>query len=339
MGIYQKGENYGIDYYNGYKRIRELVGPSKGEAKTLLAAKRADRLRGRQGVSPKIDAPPFDQFVEGPYTEYARTNKRGFHNEQYRLKQLAEYFGKRKLSELTRWDAENFKNERAHLVGPATVNRLLGNLKHILSTAVKWEALFSNPFIGVKLLRVPKRTARILSKEEEVKLLAACSQIRAPYLEPVVIIALNTGMRKGEIFSLRWEHVDLKNRLISIMNGKTAESDRSIPMNEAVFELLSNLHQKRKSEFLFPSTRKIGERFLDPKVSYMKAVRLAAIPHIRFHDLRHTFATRLVRSGVDLITIQQLLGHSKITTTARYAHSNADAKINAVKRLDFAGIR
>lgn len=339
MGIYQKGENYGIDYYNGHKRIRELVGPSKGEAKTLLAAKRAERLRGRQGISPKIDAPPFDQFVEGPYTEYARTNKRGFHNEQYRLQQLTKFFGKRKLSELTRWDAENFKNEMAQLVAPATVNRLAGNLKHILSMAVTWEALSTDPFIGVKLLRVPKRTARILSEEEEVKLLTACSQIRAPYLESVVIIALNTGMRKGEILSLRWEHINLTNRLITIINGKTADSDRYIPMNDAIFELLSSLYQKRKSEFVFPSTRKIGERFLDPKVGFMKAVRLAAIPHIRFHDLRHTFATRLVRSRVDLITIQQLLGHSKITTTARYAHSSADAKINAVKRLDFAGVR
>jgi integrase len=71
----------------------------------------------------------------------------------------------------------------------------------------------------------------------------------------------------------------------------------------------------------------------------MKAVRLAKIPHIRFHDLRHTFATRLVRSGVDIITVQKLLGHSNITTTSRYAHSSADAKMEAVKRLDFVGVR
>ena len=86
-------------------------------------------------------------------------------------------------------------------------------------------------------------------------------------------------------------------------------------MNEATFELLSDLCEKRKSEFVFPSTRKIGRQLLDPKVGFMKAVRLAGIPHIRFHDLRHTFATRLVRTGVDLVTIQHLLGHSKITTT------------------------
>jgi integrase len=74
-------------------------------------------------------------------------------------------------------------------------------------------------------------------------------------------------------------------------------------------------------------------------VGFMKAVRLAKIPHIRFHDLRHTFATRLVRSGVDIITVQKLLGHSNITTTSRYAHSGADAKMEAVKRLDFVGVR
>jgi integrase len=322
-----------------YKRVRELVGPSKGEAKTLLAAKRAERLRGRQGISRKIDAPPFDQFVEGPYTEYARINKRGFHNEQYRLHQLTEFFGKRKLSELAPWHAENFKNETARRVAPATVNRLLGNLKHILSMAVKWESLSSNPFTGVKLLHVPKRVARMLTAEEEVKLLTACGQIRTPHLASIVGIALNTGMRKGEIHGLRWEHINLTDTLITIINGKTAESNRDIPMNEATLKLLSDLCEKRKSEFVFPSTRKIGERLLDPKVGFMKAVRLAGIPHIRFHDLRHTYATRLVRAGVDLVTIQHLLGHTNVTMTSRYTHSDADAKMHAVKRLDFIGVR
>jgi integrase len=111
-----------------------------------------------------------------------------------------------------------------------------------------------------------------------------------------------------QLFALRSQFTRLMPDQRAMINGKTAESDKDIPVNEATFRLLSNLCEKRKSEFVFPSTRKIGERLLDPKVGFMKAVRLAGIPHIRFHDLRHTFSTRLVRTGVDLVTIQHLLG-------------------------------
>jgi len=339
MGIYQKGEMWGIDYYDGFKRRRELVGTSKGEAKNELAIKRKERLRGRHEIAPKIFAPPFDQFVEGQYTEYARTNKRGFHNEQYRLKQLTKFFGKRKLSALTRWDGEMFKIEMARDLAPATVNRLLGNLKHILSMAADDGIITTNPFLRVKLLKVPERTERILTKEEEAKLLTACGQVRNPHLRLGVTIAVNTGMRKGEIYRLRWEQVDLENRLIHVQNGKTENSNRLIPLNDLTFQLLSNLHPHRNSEFVFPSTRKDGTHLRDPKVGFLKAVRLAKIPHIRFHDLRHTFATRLVRLGVDIVTVQHLLGHTNVTMTSRYTHSDADAKMSAVKRLDFVGVR
>ena len=334
MGVYQKGQTWGIDYYDGFRRRRELVGTSKGEAKKILAARRAERLRGRGSISPPTDAPPFDQFVEGRYTEYARTNKRGFYNEQYRLKQLTKFFGRRKLSQLTRWDAEYFKIESSKSVAPATVNLSLVTLKHILSMAVAWNILSQNPFAGVKLLRVPTRTERVLAQDEEIKLLTACGQIRNPQLIVGVKIALNTGMRKAEIYGLKWEQVDFTNNQIRIQNGKTAQSDRIIPMNEGVRTLLSEMHSRKSGELVFPSMRNGRTHLRDPKVGFTKAVRLAEIPHIRFHDLRHTFATRLVRAGVDLITVQQLLGHSTIAMTTRYAHSSVDAKINAVQRLD-----
>jgi integrase len=206
----------------------------------------------------------------------------------------------------------------------------------MMSMAVKWNLLEKNPFAGVKLLHVPAFPERILSKEEEEKLLSACKRVRAPYLRFIVGLALNTGMRRGEVLSLRWGQVDLENRLIHVSNGKTAQSDRRIPMNETVFDVLSKL--SRKNSLVFPSHRKEGGPFRDPKKAFAKAIRLAGIEHLRFHDLRHTFATRLVRAGVDLITVQHLLGHAKITMTARYAHSLADDKIAAVRRLDFAGV-
>jgi len=140
-------------------------------------------------------------------------------------------------------------------------------------------------------------------------------------------------------FLVRWEHVDLTNRLIRIYNGKTEQSDRRIPMNDTVFKMLSDLRQQQSSGFVFPSTRKKGEQLRDPKVGFTKAIRLAGIPHLRFHDLRHTFATRLVRAGVDLVTVQHLLGHSTINMTTRYAHSLADDKMAAVRRLDVSEVR
>jgi integrase len=166
-----------------------------------------------------------------------------------------------------------------------------------------------------------------LTKDEETKLLKASGQVRNPQLLAGVKIALNTGMPKGEIYGLRWSQIDFASRHIRVQNGKTAQSDRVIPMNEVTFSLLSEVHLRKLGEFVFPSTRNGDAHLRGPKVGFMKAVRLAQIPHIRFHDLRHTFATRSVRAGVDLITVQQLLGHSTIAMTTRYAHSSVDAKI------------
>lgn len=338
MGIFLRNGSWFIDYYDGFRRKREIVGPSKGEARKLLAIRKSELTLGRSTTRPNTVTPSFTQFAQR-YEEFSRATKRGFHNEGYRINQLIRFFENRTLSDLKPWDGEALKIHLSKSSAPATVNRLIGNLKHMMSMAVAWGILPINPFAGTKLLRVPKRPERILTEQEEVLLLTACSQIRAPHLQSSVTIALNTGMRKGEIHGLRWEHVDLTNRIISIYNGKTDQSDRRIPMNDTVLNLLSSLRQPHASGFVFPSTRKKGERFRDPKVGFMKAIRLAGIPHLRFHDLRHTFATRLVRAGVDLVTIQYLLGHSTINMTTRYAHSLADDKMAAVRRLEFAEVR
>src|SRR5580704_311006 len=108
----------------------------------------------------------------------------------------------------------------------------------------------------------------------------------------------------------------MNQRTIRIINSKSDAGDRIMPMNATLHSLLSELAKTATSSLVFPSNRKPGERFLDLKKGFKKAVELAAIPHVRFHDLRHSFATRLVR--VDIVTVQNLLGHSKITMTARY---------------------
>jgi integrase len=214
------------------------------------------------------------------------------------------------------------------------VNREMTVLKHMMSKALEWKLVTANPFQGVRSLRVPSRIERILGVDEESRLLACCDRLRSRFLRSVVVLALNTGMRRGELLSLKWEQVDLAQGRIRVLNAKTNSSTRSIPVNSIVHNLLSELSRNKKSQMVFPSSRRAGKGFLDLKKGFKKAVQLAGLPKIRFHDLRHTFATRLVQKNVDLITVQHLLGHVNISMTARYAHSPDSARIAAVKRLD-----
>jgi integrase len=208
----------------------------------------------------------------------------------------------------------------------------------MLTEAVEWELIPDNPFRGVRSLSVPKCVERVLGYDEETKLLAACDTVRSRFLRPLVLLALHTGMRRGELLSLEWSRVDLDRRTIRIINAKSSAGDRTIPMNATAQTILSELVKEAALPLVFPSNRRPGERLLDLKKAFKKAVQLSGIAHFRWHDMRHTFATRLVRAGVDIISVQHLLGHSKITMTARYAHSLADAKIAAVSMLDSAGV-
>jgi integrase len=335
-GVFGRGEYWYIDYYHRGRRYREKVGPSKGQAVQALSVRKSEIAQGKFKLLPKRGALTFEGLTE-KYLDLVSVHKRGHHVEQYIVKTLTAFFGKSRVFNLTAEDAEKYKAFRSQSVKPATINRELTLAKHILVKGVEWKVIADNPFRGVRNLRVLKHVERVLSADEEVKLLAACEGVRARFLRPVVLLALNTGMRRGELFSLEWSRVDLIQRTIRLINTKSETGDRVIPMNVAVHSLLSELAKTATSLLVFPSNRKPEVRFLDMKKGFHKAVASAGIPHIRFHDLRHTFANRLVRAGVDLVTVQFLLGHSKITMTARYAHSLADVKIAAVSKLDLTG--
>lgn len=126
-----------------------------------------------------------------------------------------------------------------------------------------------NPFRGVRNLEVPKRVERVLSADEEVKLLAACDRVRSRSLRPLVVLALNTGMRRGELLGLEWSQVDLDQRTIRILNAKSEAGRRVIPMNATVHSLLSDLAKSASSQLVFPSNRKPGEK-VGPEEGFQK---------------------------------------------------------------------
>jgi integrase len=211
---------------------------------------------------------------------------------------------------------------------PTTVNREIGCLKHMYSMAITWRYVKRNPVKEVKLLKQPPGRLRYLEPDEAERLLESCLE---PYLKSIVVTALNTGMRKGEILSLTWNQVDLANRRITLMKTKNNEL-RVIPINDRLHAELAHLKtQPQKSEYVFCGDD--GKPFGDIKKGWAGAVRRAGIADFRFHDLRHTVGSQLVMGGVDLRTVQQILGHKTIQMTQRYSHLSPAHVQDAMQKL------
>ena len=180
----------------------------------------------------------------------------------------------------------------------------------------------------VKLLEENNRRLRYLSKEECQTLIDA----RDRHLRPIVVIALNTGMRKSEVLLLKWDNADLKHGFLLLEMTKNGER-REIPINETVREEFQNLTRRLDVPYVFYD-RLTGKPYDDVKRSFKSACRRAVIKDFRFYDLRHTFASHLVMAGIDLTTVRELLGHKTLTMPLRYAYLAPTHKIKALDLLD-----
>ncbi|HEX6623758.1 MAG TPA: site-specific integrase [Pyrinomonadaceae bacterium] len=194
------------------------------------------------------------------------------------------------------------------------------------------ELIDANPCRKVRPLPMDDRRTRYLSADEEKALLTALAG--QEWLRAVVVAALHTGMRRGELFNLRWFDVDIGRGMIHVRHTKNGR-DRTVPINRTVREVLE--HQAKASAYVFPSP-KTGARLVDIKRSFKQACTAAALVDFRFHDLRHTAATRLADAGVSVVVIAEVLGHSDIRMTKRYAHAMDEAKREAVERLHHSGV-
>jgi integrase len=321
--------DYWIDYNDAFgRRTRQKVGPNKALAQKILGKKLTEvKEQLELGIHP-VEKMPFAEFADQYLRDYAKPNKKSWQRDACIIDHLKVFFEHKFLGEITPQDVEAYKAQRSEHVTKSCVNRELGCLKTILTKAVEWGRLRDNPAQRVKLFRVDNRRLVYLEQEEVPRLFAACS----PSLRNIVEFAVLTGMRRGEILSLQWQDTDLKTgtiRLLKTKNGKV----RDIPMNQRLRQLLMTLPRHLHSAYVFCNQQ--GKPYSNVTKAFRKAVQAAGIKrHIRFHDLRHTFASHLVMSGVDLFTVSQLLGHSDVAMTQRYAHLSPDHKRRAMERLD-----
>ena len=325
MGVFKKGKNWYIDYYVEGRRKREKIGPNRRQAELVFQKRQVQVAEDKFFDIKRAKKVLFDDFAKMYLDIYSKPNKRSWTRDRTCIDHFKEFFGGKYLHEVLPLDIEQYKKSRIENVSPRTVNIELSCLRAMFNKAISWSKALQNPVKHVKMLSEKNRRLRYLQEDEIGRLIANC----ADYLRPIVVMALNTGMRKGEILNLKWEDVEMSTRIIYVVNTKTDEK-REIPVNTLLHAMLVELGTKSDA-YVFPNDA--GEPYVDIRKGFRTAMKKSHIGNFRFHDLRHTFASQLVMKGVDLRTVQELLGHKSIEMTVRYAHLSPNHKQAAVERL------
>jgi len=319
-----------VDFTFRGKRVRQFGGFTKDQARNTLTKMKAERLDVARGFTkPAIEAVPFEKFADDFLELYAKQNKRSWKRDELSLKSLKAFFKGETLQNIGPEKIERYKAMRKAEVSPASVNRELACLKTLFNKAVEWAKAETNPAAKVKKFRENNARERILNPEEARRLI----ECAAPAIRPVLIVALNTGMRRTEILSLKWHDVDFAKSFILIEDSKSGRS-RKVPMNEFVYRTLKKLPRTSDEHVFFnPETH---DHIKDIKTSFRAACQRAEIRGVRLHDLRHTAASKMIEAGADLVTVSKILGHASIQMTMRYAHPTPENMRLAVEKL--AGI-
>jgi integrase len=301
-------------------------------------------LERRAGFTKLKPIPKFDELSK-QFLEWSKQQHRPKTYELHKLncETLKRFFCGKYLDEITSEMVEDFKSARkqeriqwakSRFIAGATVNRALTTLKLLFHQAQCCGYAVTNPVVGVAMYREPLDSMRVISFEEQAAYLAETSQP----LHDIAKIILDTGMRPEEVFRIRVENLDFKQKTIVNPYGKTKAARRSIPMTDDILSILRRRVKettKPSTPYVFPSRHDDQKPIGSVKKAHGAAVKRAKLErHFRLYDLRHTFATRAVASGADLPTLSSLLGHASILMTMRFVHPAAEQKRVAIEKFE-----
>ncbi|HHS50826.1 MAG TPA: site-specific integrase [candidate division Zixibacteria bacterium] len=325
MRIYKRKNIWYVDYVYKGKRTRKAIGPNKKIAQMCLNDIQLRISREENLGIFQNEAVLFKDYAE-QYLSYSKNNKAegSYKRDITNIKNLTKAFGDFLLGEIKPDQIEKYKIERRKVVSSISINRELSCLFHMFTVAIQTGVIHENPLKGVKKLKEPPGRLRYLSLDEIDRLL----DVSDGYLRDIIMTALNTGMRYTEILELEWQAVDLDNGIITLKKTKSGKI-RMIPINLALKETLVSIirgSQNQKSRVYLRD----GKPIKDIRYLFAKALKEAEISDFHFHDLRHTFASHLVMSGAPIQVVQQILGHSTIQMTMRYAHLAQDYVVEAM---------
>ena len=327
------------------KKVWEKVGwKSEGYSAQVAAGVRADRMKAiRHG-----DELPKKRKREITFGELwnryagwiAENHKRPRDDTSRYHKHLEPRFSNKPLSKITPFELEKLKSDLKKAgLAPATIKHVVIIVRQMFNKALAW-GLWSgqNPVKKVKLPKLQNRRERFLSYDE-AKMLLDELQAGSQQLRDIACLSLYTGMRAGEVFALRWSHVDLENDLIHIADPKGGPPRKAflVPQIREIFQRIGK--PENREQFVFLSTK--GTRIKEVSNSFARAVNRIGFndgvsdprQKVTFHTLRHTFASWLALRGTPILTIKELMGHRTLAMTERYAHLIPDHKREAVNGL------
>jgi integrase len=335
MGLYKRGGVWWMRFSHRDKQVRRSTETTNKRVAEKIQAKVLTQIAEGKWLNRSMhEDKTFDEMIEKYLSEYSisktqsgQTRDRGI------AKNLCSFFSGNRLSEIAPPLIVDYKaKRRKEGAKPATIERELCLMKRSFNLAVReWEWVKDNPLTKVSRERFNNQVDRWLSRGEEARLLKHSPE----WLERIMAFAINTGMRQGEILDLRWPFVDLSRRTATIMLSKNGER-RTIPLNDNAMDVMKTQAKVRhlSSDYVF--TSRTGTRLEKRNLvrAFHQAVSRGKVEDFRFHDLRHTFATRLAQAGVDIYTIAKLLGHKDIRMTQRYAHHSTESLRGGVEVLD-----
>ena len=333
--MFKRGGVYWTSISYKGKRIRKsLETADKKLAQSIEAKIKTEIVEGKYFEKPVGDNKTFTDMMEKFMKEHAPKvsgNTRLSYSAS--LKHLSTYFGDLKLLEITPKKISDYKVLRyGKETKPATINRELAMLSKAFSLAFKeWEWIKENPVSKVPKEKENNERDRWLTDEQERRLLENSPQ----WMRDIILFDLHTGLRQDELLSLQWERVNLFRRTIIIQESKSGKP-RTLPVNQIAFDILEERSKIRNimNDLVFVSNAgsKIDRHNL--RRAFNIAIKNAGIHDFHFHDLRHTFATRLAQRGIDIYKISKLLGHHSIEMTQRYAHHCPDSLKDGVQILE-----
>ena len=348
MALYKRGKHWHYRFkFKGQLHRGSTRSTNQVRANRIVSKIKEDLVNGVFGLSTPVKLPKFDEMVK----EFLAYSKAQHEPRTYELHEdncntLLRWFKGKRLDGISPKLVEKFKEERSRekcsnnkkkTVSAATVNRALTTLKALYNHAIEVHELpIRNPVRKVKYQEEVPKEMKILTLEEEERYLQSASQP----LRDVATVMVGTGMRPEEIFKLRGGDVSLAKSTIFISRGKTKAARRSVPITSAeAAEVLKSRRALYKDGYLFPAEPKFGLTSKTPHLTTVKnghnrAVKRAGItgPFV-LYDLRHTFATRSLDAGVDLVTLSKILGHSKIQMSLRYVHVLERHKTEAGRKM------